>query len=522
MFNKKMYILILLIVSICAISTVSAADNATDAVAIDDANTSDTIANMDEDISKATADDAVAIENDENNEVLASEEESALSQDQSGDVLSGLPVKSYQYKVVILDGNEIQATKSGNLNYYLEPYNMFYMDNFNFKFDFWDYNAIFLSTPYIQNDQRSYAAGNYYITFDANTFRPGTYLAVAVNNADGGVMSYNALKVSGTAKITASDFSGVYNTGTMTAKATDTKGNPLTAMKIKVTFTNGQTTVTREYGTDANGQISFTPPVGVGTWTVTFSSALSHVTATAVTKTATIAKAPVTIQAYKVTGYNGYKTTIKAKVTSNGKNVNEGTVTFKINGKTYKAAVKDGIASVNVKLKKVKTYKYSASFQGSNYNTPKTSKSKAVVKKTYKTKITFKNRSIYVFKEKVAKIIVKTKTGKKVKNGKLKIVGAGQTRYVNVKNGVAKVIVKGLHITKHFVGFTKKGETYKKNIVQKFKVKYIPSSHKYKSSSKTIKITSKFKCAGCGKTQTHYHKARDSYGMPYRHTIAVI
>ena len=129
MFNKKMYILILLIVSICAISTVSAADNATDAVAIDDANTSDTIANMDEDISKATADDAVAIENDENNEVLASEEESALSQDQSGDVLSGLPVKSYQYKVVILDGNEIQATKSGNLNYYLEPYNMFYMED---------------------------------------------------------------------------------------------------------------------------------------------------------------------------------------------------------------------------------------------------------------------------------------------------------------------------------------------------------------------------------------------------------
>lgn len=522
MFNKKIYLymLILLMMSICAVSAISAADNATDSVAIDDACNGDIITDFDEDLSKATADNSVAI--DENKEILASGGEQTLSQDQSSEVHSGLPVSSYQYQVIIQDGNQIQATKSGKINYYLKPYNMFYMDNFNFKFVVFDSTSMVYQTGYYADDQMSFSEGMYYATFPANSLKPGMYLIGAINKADNAVMSANYLKVSGTAVITANDFNGVYNTGTMTARATDSKGNPLTAMNIQVVFTSGNTKITKNYNTDSNGYVSFTPPVGVGTWTVTFSSGYSFVSAKAVTKKATINKAPLKVEVYKTTGYNGYKTTIKAKVTSNGKNVNEGTVTFKVNGKTYTAPVKNGVATINVKLSKVKKYKYSAAFSGGNYQTPAAVKSQVVVKKTLKTKISFKNCKVYVFDKKVVKFKVKTKSGKKVKSGTLKIVGAGQTQYVKVKNGKAKMMAQGLHAMKHFKGFTKKGETYKKYIKQKFKVKLIPSSHKYKSSSKKIKITSVFKCPGCGKTSSHYHRARDSDYRYYKHFIAVV
>ena len=57
MLNKKIYmILLLLTVSICAISTVSAADNVTDAMAIDDAVSEDVVAVINDDTSNETDD----------------------------------------------------------------------------------------------------------------------------------------------------------------------------------------------------------------------------------------------------------------------------------------------------------------------------------------------------------------------------------------------------------------------------------------------------------------------------------
>lgn len=508
MFNKKkgLLILLLLIVSICAISSVSAADNATDAILSEDIS-EDVVTNVDEDIYETSADESLAAE--ENSEVLASGDEPVISQDQTSNPVSGLPVESWKYTVKIQDNNKISATGGGKFYYYLKPYNMFYTDAYNFKFVFFDVHGTQVyETQYYQGEQGSLSEGNYYITLGKNAFKPGLYIVGAYNKADGNLMSSNTLQVSGSAKITASDFNGVYNTGTMTARVTDTKGKPLTSMGLYVVYKKGSTEVKESYITDSNGYVSFTPPVGAGTWSVTFTSQLSYVTATAVTKTAVISKATVNIQAYKVTEYKGHKTTLKAKVTSNGKNVDEGIVVFKINGKTYAVAVKNGWATKKVKLSKVKTYKYTAKFIGNdNLIASKKVKSKAVLKKSFKTKIITKNYALYVFKQKTVTIKVLTSNGKKVKDGKLKITRAGQTQYVTVKNGKARYTVSGLHALKHFIGFKNGGETYKKSITQKVKIKYVPTSHKYKASGKSMKVTSKFKCPlpGCGKTKTHPH-----------------
>ena len=492
MFNKKrgVLILLMLVVGVFAISCVSAADNATDTIATEDA-------------------DGEILETVDNEDVLSSENNEIVSKDSSEDVLSGVSVYSYQYSVQIQNGNEISSTKGGKFYYYLKPYTMPSTDNYNFKFEVYDPNGKVYETGYIKSDAGTTPEGYKYITLGKNILKPGLYLVSARNYADGNIMSTNILKVSGTAKITANDFTGVYNTGTMTARATDSKGNPLTSMSIRVDFTKAGSTITKYYDTDANGYVSFTPPVGGGTWSVKFSSGLPHVTAAEVIKTAVITKAPVSIKAYKVVEYKGFKTTLKAKVTSNGKKVNEGTVTFKINGKTYKAAVKNGWATKKVKLSKTKTYKYTAKYNGNtNIKASKKVKAKAILKKRLKTKIVMK-KQYKVYSNVLSKIItikVKTASGKKVKDGKIKVRCNGVTTYGAVKNGKIKLSLSGLGM-KHFKSMKGNTETYKKSITKVAKLKYIPTSHKYKASSKKSKVVSRFKCPACGKTSTHKHYA---------------
>ena len=490
MFNKKIGLLIvlLLVLGFFTIACASAADNATDTIATDDADDG-------EEILKTTDDEEV------------------ISKDSSDEVLSGVMVYSHQYSVQIQDNNQISSTSGGKFYYYLKPYTMPSTDNYNFKFEMYDPNGKVYETGYIQSDAGTTAEGYKYITLGKNILKPGLYLVQARNKADGNIMSTNTLKVSGTAKITANDFNGVYNTGTMTARATDSKGNPLTSMSIRADFTKAGTTVTKYYDTNANGYVSFTLPVSAGTWSVRFSSGLPHVTAAAVTKTAVIAKAPVSIKAYKVVEYKGFKTTLKAKVTSNSKKVNEGTVTFKINGKTYKAAVKNGWATKKVKLSKTKTYKYTAKYNGNvNIKASKKVNAKAVLKKRLKTKIVMK-KQYKVYSNVLSKIItikIKTAGGKKVKDGRIKVRSNGVTTYGNVKNGKVKLSLNGLGM-KHFKSMKGNTETYKKSITKVAKLKYIPTSHKYKSSSKKVKVTSRFKCPACGKTTTHRHYAVGYY-----------
>ena len=78
-----------------------------------------------------------------------------------------------------------------------------------------------------------------------------------------------------------------------------------------------------------------------------------------------------------------------------GDKIYEGKVKFKVNGKTYNVNVKNGVAVKKIKLKKAKTYTYTATFASKNYQT-KTASSKLYVKQTkkyYTLKIT--NTRIY-------------------------------------------------------------------------------------------------------------------------------
>ena len=510
--KKRILILLLLIIGICAVSTASAADDV-DVLSADDANLEETSTELDD------IEENILEKSSEEENLAVSEDSSILSMDTSDETLS--VVYSSWYTIDLQDYYEISSTEKETISYYMEPCT-YSSESFHFYLRVVDLNGNIVFDKELQGTETT--ARDYRPSFNKNTFAPGTYVLGAVNYDDNVVMDTAVLRVSGTAVINAGNYNSYYNSGAkMTVKMTDqATGKPITSSYITVKFTNKKTkkTVTKTYLMNSNGQASFTPPVGAGTWTVEYSSADADINANVVQKTATITKPAVKIKAFKVTEYKGFKIKLKAKVTSGGKKVNEGKVTFKINGKTYTAAVKKGIATKKVKLSKVKTYKYTSKFKGTNYKDSKKVKAKAVMKKRVKTKIVIKDQSVYTGSSKKVTIKVLTKSGKKVKNGKIKITSHGETTYGPVKNGKAIAIVSGFNIMKHFKGFTKNGETYKKSKTAKVKIKYIPKSHKYKASKKTVKVTSKFKCL-CGKTGTHYHYTQGYYYV-YKYKIAVV
>ena len=498
----------MLIIGICAVSTASATDDV-DTLSSDDSNLEE----------KSTYLDDNLLEKSNEEENLAISEDNSISKDTTDETLS--IVYSSWYTINLQDSYNISSNKKETISYYMAPCT-YSSESYHFYLRAVDLNGNIVFNKELKGTETT--ARDYKPSFEKNTFAPGTYVLGAVNYDDNIVMDMAILRVSGTALINANDYNSYYNSGTkITVKMTDqTTGNPITSSYINVIFTNTKTkkTITNKYLMDSNGQVSFTPPVDAGTWTVQYSSVDEHVTANTVQKTATIKKSAVKIQAYKVTEYKGFKTTLKAKVTSGDKQVNEGKVIFKINGKTYDATVKNGIATKKVKLNKMKTYKYTAKFKGTNYNDPKMVKAKAVLKKRVKTKITFTDKSVYTGAAKKVVVKVLTKNCKKVKDGKIKIQSLGQSTYGPVKNGKALAYISGLNIMKHFKGFTKNGETYKKSITNKVKIKYLPASHKFTTSKKTVKITSKFKCP-CGKTNTHYHYTRGYYYI-HKYKIAVV
>ena len=484
--KKGIFILLLLIIGICAISTSNAADDV-DIVSSEDSNLEEISTDLEDNL----------LEKSSKRENLAETQDSSISKDTSDETLS--VVYSSWYTINLQDSYTDDVERGAV-----------------------DLNGNIVFNRELKGTETN--AREYHPTFEKNTFAPGTYVLGAVNYDDNVVMDTAILRVSGTALINANNYNSYYNSGAkITVRMTDqTTGNPITSSYINVKFTNTKTkkTVTQKYLMNSDGQISFTPPVGAGAWIVQYSSADEHVTASAIQKTAIIKKSPVKIKAYKVGEYKGFKITLKAKVVSGGKKVNEGKVIFRINGKTYNAPVKNGIAAKKVKLSKVKKYKYAAKFKGTNYQDSKMVKAKAILKKPVNTKIVCKDQSVYTGAAKKVVIKILTKNGKKVKNGKIKIWSQGQTTYGPVKNGKALAYVSGLNIMKHFKGFTRNGETYKKSITNKVKIKYIPASHKFTTSKKAIKITSRFKCP-CGKTSTHYHYT-PGYYYTYKYKINVV
>lgn len=497
MLNKKYIIMLLLIiVSICAISTVSATDDIesvasaddADALAVDEAVSDDIATSLDEDLEKS-------IESD--NEVI--------STSQNDEKLSSIPYTAYS--VTLNDEYTISSYSSGKISGKVSS--SYGMPPYSFVLKAYDANGeLKYSSSTISGD---YDDTSFSRTISKNKILPGMYLLVAVNDYEGGIMAKSILKVTGQATITANDFSSSYMSGaTMYAKITDAKnGKPLSALNVGVAFTNGKTTVTRYFNPNSNGEITFEPPVGVGTWTVTIFPGFDYITGQTVKK-ATITKSSATITAHKVTGYKGFKTTLKATVKSHGRNVNEGTVKFKINGKTYKAAVKNGVATKKIKLKKLKKYKYTAQYLGNgNLGKTKNAKAKAVLKNRQNVKMSFKNPTVYMGKTK--KVVVKvTSNGKKVKSGWLYIKHKGGVDKAPVKNG--KVVLYAVGLAKdHYRGSNGLTTYYKKTVSRSYWMKYVPTDHKYKPLKVKYKSTSKYKCPSCGKKRSHNHYEQGWY-----------
>lgn len=490
MLNKKYIIMLLLIiVSICAISTASATDDIESIAAADDSGalgldesvTDDIATSLDEDLEKSIESDNEVISAPQNDEKLSSSSSSL-------------------YSVTLNDEYTISSYSSGKITGKVSPPPS-YMPGYSFKLKAYDVNG---QLKYTSTDISGYAT-SFTKTISKNTLLPGMYLLVAENDYEGAIMARSILKVTGQATITANDYSSSYMSGaTMYARITDAKnGKPLNALNVGVAFSNGKTTVTRYFYPNSNGEIIFEPPVGVGTWTVNIVPGFDYITGQAVKK-AVITKSPATITAHKITEYKGFKTTLKATVKSHGRNVNEGTVQFKINGKSYKAPVKNGVATKKISLKKLKKYKYTAKYLGTaNLGKTKNAKAKAVLKNRQNVKMSFKNPTVYVGKTKKVPVKITSK-GKKVKSGWLYIKHKGGVDKAQVKNGKVVLYAVGL-VRDHYKGSNGLTSYYKKTVSRSYWMKYVPTDHKYKPLKVKYTATSKYKCPSCGKKRSHNH-----------------
>lgn len=520
--NKHILILLLLIVGICAISSVSAADDASDVVAADDAQLDEVATVIEEEVAAADKEDAVAAQEEEiitadgDEKLSASEDTQIVSKDESAEPVSY--IHSSLYSIKFEEEYLIQANQKGQIKFHLTPVPSYMStEAYHFYFIVFDVNYNKLYQKEIEGT--NHAERDVAHTIPANSLLPGSYVVAAINYDDSNPMAAAVLRVGGTAVITSNDFKAQYMSGAkMTARVTDAAtGKPLSALSVRVVFSNGKTSVTKTYTPNSDGVISFEPPVGVGTWSVSFYPNEGHISGAAA-KTATITKSAVKIKAYKITEYKGFKTKLKALVTSHGKKVKEGTVTFKINGKSYKAKVKNGVATKKINLKKLKTYKYTAKYNGNkNLKASKKVKGKATLKKRQKVKISFKKPVVYMGQTK--KVVVKIKSkGKYVKSGLLYVKHKNGVDKVKVKTGKVVLYATGL-VSDHYKGSNGISTYYKKTVTKKFWMKYVPTAHKYKGTKIKYKATSKYKCPTCGRTGSHNHY---SYGYFVRYTYPIV
>lgn len=387
MLNKKYFIiLLLLIVGIYAISSVNALDNDIDGISSDDA---EALLNPNCELSGNAKEVGEIVNNYNPNtlgeidcgEKLASPEDSyELTFAQSGEKLSVLYAENYT-----IDLNEeylISAHEDAHIKYHRIPCpEDLSAEAYHFYIRITDSTSNIHYEKEVKGTNRK--EGDFIHTITKDTVKPGTYTLSFINYDDGKIMDSAILKVRGTAAITVNNYNANYMSNTpMSVRITDKDtGLPLTALSVNVVFTNGKTSISRNYRPNSNGQISFIPSLSAGAWTVKFTPAESHISGSVV-KTFTVKKSKVALKANKAVSTKGSKVTLKATVTCNGKKVNEGSVTFKINGKTYKINVKNGVANKKVKLKKVKKTVYTAKFNGSkNLLASGKVKAKAVIKK---------------------------------------------------------------------------------------------------------------------------------------------
>ena len=162
----------------------------------------------------------------------------------------------------------------------------------------------------------------------------------------------------------------------------DDNGKEITGKDVKIVWNNGKEEKLYKWD-DYSGYNTFIDK-NVGSYKATVILKDAKFNAEPVTVNIKITKAAVKLTAKKWISTTKQHAVLKVNVKDyNGDLVDEGTVKFTVNGKSYKVKVHSGVATKKVRLNKAKIYKYTALFTGKNYNSKKTS-SKVYVKKAKK------------------------------------------------------------------------------------------------------------------------------------------
>ena len=150
---------------------------------------------------------------------------------------------------------------------------------------------------------------------------------------------------------------------------------------------------------------------GTYTWTVKFvSEYILYSNSSAQLKI--INKYKTKVQVKSVKGYENRKVRLTATVTGNaGEKVKKGTVIFKVKGKKYKAAVKNGKAVKTVKIPKPKSRAIYYSYSHKNGREIQTAQYES---ETYKCSVTFKGDNDYLESHSTFKITSKKASKSKV------------------------------------------------------------------------------------------------------------
>ena len=140
--------------------------------------------------------------------------------------------------------------------------------------------------------------------------------------------------------------------------------------------------------------------------------------------------------------------TMKATVKDSYGYREDGTVTFKVNGKSYSVKTKNGVAIKTVKIKKAGTYTYSATFKSGNYLGKGVGKAKLYVYSTSKKARTFnvKGYKFTLSQNQYKKLINAKNTGKTVRyiiktNKKVKQTISNDYKNFRTVNAVAYAYV---------------------------------------------------------------------------------
>lgn len=168
-------------------------------------------------------------------------------------------------------------------------------------------------------------------------------------------------------------FKGEYNSGkAFNIKVINkTNGNAIKLTKVRVdVFKNGKIVKNAKYynyyyvGEEFGADI--TPDhLKVGSYKIKISSADRKVKAEPVTKNIKIAKTSIKLQAKKASISSDQNIQLKAVLKfKNNEKVNEGKVKFTLDGKSYVAKVKNGVATKNINVKNLKSKEYQVKFLG--------------------------------------------------------------------------------------------------------------------------------------------------------------